>query len=225
MARRTRSQWLLVSLVCLLAWTAPAARAQRPDRPQRITIVVPDAHNAAQWPVAITRFSIDGRPVPLGRPITVSAHWLSKTVVTLRNLSPKAIVQVGMFITFPESGDGSSAHPYQGSGSELGQVPKVVYTDRNGIYHPPSLAEREPLRVPPGGVIRLSFAKYADEVQASLAAKAVPITQATLTFTTIYFADDSRWSAGQYYLAPHPAPGSWTRVTKEQFFRGANTAR
>lgn len=222
MAPRTRSQCLLVSLVFLLAWAAPAACAQQP---QRITIVVPDAHNAAQWPVAITRFSIDGRPVPLGHPITVSGQWLSKTVVTLRNLSPKAIVQVGMFITFPESGDGSSAHPYEGWGSELGQVPKVVYTDRNGIYHPPFPAEPEPLRVPPGGLVRLSFAKYGNEVQAKLAAMAVPITHATLTFTTIYFADDSRWSAGQYYLAPHPAPGSWTRVTKEEFFRAGHPAR
>jgi hypothetical protein len=218
MAHRIRWQWLLACSLCLIVFLTPAAFAQQTTA-TRVTINLQDAQNAANWPVAVTGVSIAGRPVPLGRPITVNGKWLGETVVTLRNLSPKSIVQAGMYLTFPESGNGSPGNPYEGVGASLGLVPKVVYTDRNGKYHPPFGAQPAPLRVPPGGVTRLSFSKYGDAVQAELAQKGVPITRATLTFTTIYFADDSRWSAGQYYLAPKAVPGVWTRLTKDEFFR------
>lgn len=225
MTNRALSQSPLVGTLCLIGFLSPAARAQPQVPATRITIDLRNAQPPANWPVAVTGVAIAGRPVPFGRPITVSGKWLAQTVVTLRNISPKAVIQVGVVLTFPESGDGSHERPYEAAWSTLGRVPRVVYIDRNGVYHPPFGAQPAPLRVPPGGSIRLSFSRDGDAVQTKLADMRVPLTKATLSFTTVYFADDARWSAGEYYLAPHPAPGSWTRVTKEEFFHGAGSAR
>jgi hypothetical protein len=226
MENRTRSRWPLVCTFCLIGSLASAALAQQ-EPAMRITIDLQDAQKAANWPGVVTGVTIAGRSIRLGQPITVTDKWLGTMVVTLRNISPKAIVQLGMYLTFPESGNGSEENPYEAVWTSLGIVPKVVYTDRNGHYHPPPSfgAEPAPLRVPPGGMIRVSFSKNGDSVQAKLAEKHVAITKATLGFMTIYFADDSRWSAGTYLLPPSPVPGAWTIVTKEEFFRGAGTAR
>jgi hypothetical protein len=130
-------------------------------------------------------------------------------------------------MSFLESGDGSSDHPYEGSWSTQGREPKIIWYASDGSYHPPSMAPTPlaPLRVPPGGLLRLSFAKDGDAVQAKLAAINVPITKATLSFQSFYFADDSRWTGGQYSLPPRKFPGRWTFLTKEQFFAGGKAAQ
>jgi len=225
MAKRTRLQRLiLVCTLCLIEFPDPAAFAQQPPE-TRIIINLKDEQSAANWPVTVKTVTIAGKVVRLGGPIAVSGKWIGKTVVTLRNDSPKIIAQVGMYLTFPESGNGSSEHPYEAVWSSLGLVPKVVYTDRSGHYHPPPSFGVQPssLRVPPGGLFDLSFSRDGDAVQTKLGEKRMTITTATLSFTTIYFADDSRWSAGTYALPPHPMSGAWTMVKKEEFFRGAGT--
>lgn len=225
MAIPIRACWPLVCAFGFSGFLVPAVLAQQ-TATTRITFNLANAEPAADWPVAVTQVAIGGRAIRPGQPIAVSGKWLGTTVVTLRNVSPKSIVQVGMDLTFPESGNGSPNNPFEAAWSSLGLVPNVVYTDRNGQFHaPPSFgAQPAPIRIAPGAYFHLPFSKDGDTVQATLAKKGVPITKASLAFTTIYFADDSRWSAGVYYLAPHPAGGAWTRVTKEQFFSGTRRA-
>ena len=226
MAKPIPAHWTLACALGCTGLMGPVAGAQQ-AAPMRIAFELKNATAPAEWPVAVTQVSIGGRPIRLGQPVTLSGKWLGTTVVTLHNLSRKAIVQIGMNLVFPESGDGSNQNPYEAAWSTLGIVPKVVFTDRNGRYHEPTSfgAKPAPIRIPPGGTVHLSFAKFGDEIQAKVAQKGVPITKAYLQFTTIYFADDSRWSAGQYYLAPQTTGGAWTRATKDQFFSGARGAR
>lgn len=221
MAKRIRLQWPLVWTLCLLGSMEPAVLAQQAGR---ITINLKDAEYAANWPMTVT-LSVDGKPVRFGQSISVSPHWIGTAVVSLHNISPRTIVQAGTGMVFRECGNGTAENPYEAVWSSLGLVPKVVYTDRNGLYHPPPSfgPQPAPLRVPSGGSVRLSFSKYGDAVQAKLAKNCAGVTQANLTVTTLYFADDSRWSAGSYYLAPGAVPAVWTQVTKEEFFRGAKT--
>jgi hypothetical protein len=217
MAHRMRGQWLLVWIVGLFGFLAAAAAAQQATP---ITFNLRSEKSVADWPVAVTSVAIGGKPVSFDHPVAVSGRWLRSTVITLRNVSPKTIVQVGMGVVFPESGTGKRDDPIEAVWSSLGLVPKVVYTDRGGHYYGLPSPGVQPLRIPPGGSVRLLFTRDGDEIQAKLARKGMPITKATIQFTTIYFADATRWSAGQYFLAPHPAGGAWTRVTKEQFFSG-----
>ncbi|HEY1502305.1 MAG TPA: hypothetical protein VGF88_22200 [Acidobacteriaceae bacterium] len=203
-----------------LSECSPPKRLRSGGPATQITINLKDAQYPADRPVTIM-VSIGGRPIQLGHPVRVNGKWIGTTVITLRNISPKTIVQAGVGMVFPECGDGSHDNPYEAVWSTLGLVPRVVYTDRNGHYHPPPAFVTQPaaLRVPPGGTVRLAFSMDGDAVQTKMARKCPGVSQANLTFTTIYFADDSRWSVGVYYLAPGAVPGVWTRVSKKEFFR------
>jgi|HubBroStandDraft_1064217.scaffolds.fasta_scaffold164937_2 hypothetical protein len=116
----------------IVACPFPAC-AQQPAPPAaEITFALRDADRIATWPVAIREVAIDGQPIRLDRPVRVQGSWLRTMTVTLRNVSPKTIVQGGINLVFPESGDGSEAHPFEACWSQQGQVPKIVYLGRDG---------------------------------------------------------------------------------------------
>ncbi|MGC2299282.1 MAG: hypothetical protein WA476_10800 [Acidobacteriaceae bacterium] len=213
-------------LTAALFVLAPAFAQQKPGPTTPVTFTLEDAEYSRNWPVSVVVVTINGRPIHLDQPVHVEGNWIKTVVITLRNLSPKPIVRAGMLITFPESGNGTQERPYLASWSTQGREQKVVWTGPHG-YHPPPTppVSPAPLRIPPGGLLRLTFAKDGDTVQAKLAGTNARITRATLKFQSFYFADDSRWSGGTYALPPGAVPGRWTMVTKEEFFRGAKAAR
>jgi hypothetical protein len=215
----------LILTAALLA-LCPAFAQQKPAPVSAITFTLEDAEYSRNWPVTVVGVTINGQPIRLDQPGRVQGNWIKTVVVTLRNVSPKPIVRAGMLISFPESGNGTQGNPYLASWSTRGREPKVVWMDAGGAYHPPPapLVSPAPLRIPPGGLLRLTFDEDGDSVQAKLAGKNTLITRATLKFQRFYFADDSRWSGGTYALPPHGVPRRWTMVTKEEFFRGTKTA-
>jgi hypothetical protein len=210
------------ALVVSAAWFVLSVAVAQDKPASTITFTLNDAAFSKNWPVSVVSVTINGRPAQFSQPTRVQGDWIKTLVVTLRNVSPRPIVRAGMLVSFPESGNGTQQNPYEASWSTLGREPTVIWYASDGSYHPPPLppAPLAPLRVPPGGLVRLSFAKDGDSVQAKLAATSVPITRATLSFQTFYFADDSRWSGGQYSMPPRKFPGHWTFLTKEEFFRG-----
>jgi hypothetical protein len=143
--------------------------------------------------------------------------------VTLRNVSPKTIVRGGIDLVFPESGDGSAAHPYEACLSEQGRVPKIVYLGHDGYHLPPGYDLQEPLQLAPGAELRLTFSTCGDAAQAKLAGK--PIHQVSLALLTFYFEDNSRWSAQQYALPPLPGTRQWRMVTPNEFLRSARAGQ
>ncbi len=217
MPRRFPSRCLAACAVALLIAPAFAQLAKTP--PSEITFSLRDPGRIPNAPVAIRGISIDGRPLRLDRPVRVQGAWLHTIVITLANISPKAIVNGGIGLVFPESGDGSSDHPYQAVWCTRGRVPKIVWLAKDGYHLPPGWNLQQPWRLPPGGIVRLTFAADGDAVQAKLADKA--IHRAEFVWETFYFADDSRWSAGMYALPPVPGSRQWTMVTPEQFRRSA----
>ncbi|MGC2618796.1 MAG: hypothetical protein WA414_07110, partial [Acidobacteriaceae bacterium] len=203
-----------------------AGGQQKPAPVSPVTFTLDSAAFSRNWPVSVVSVTINGRPIQFDRPVRVQGNWIRTVVVTLRNVSPKPITRGGMLLSFREAGNGTQQDPYQASWSTQGREPKIIWYAADGSYHPPAFAPTPlaPIRIPPGGLLRLSFAKDGDDVQAKIAAKNVPITKAMLSFQTFYFADDSRWSGGQYSLPPRKFPGRWTFLTKEQFFQGSKTA-
>ncbi len=116
----TSASVFLVIVACVV----PAC-AQQPVAPAaEITFALRDADRIATWPVAIREVAIDGKPIRLDRPVHVQGSWLRTMTITLRNVSPKTIVQGGINVVFPESGDGSAAHPYEACWSQQGRCPK-----------------------------------------------------------------------------------------------------
>ncbi|HUB19017.1 MAG TPA: hypothetical protein VL990_10305 [Acidobacteriaceae bacterium] len=210
--------WAVVlPLLCLPGpWPAQPAHGQAPAA---ITFTLRNNSRSSEWPVAVRRMTIAGRTVPFDRPVRLEGNWMQTAVITLVNVSPKTIVRTGMDITFPESGDGSSDHPYLGWQAAKGRVPKIVYLGRDGYHLPPRWDRDAPLQLVPGGVLQVSFAGRNDSIQKWLGGRGA--VQAMLTFETVFFADGSRWSAGEYALAPVPPSRSWTMVSKEEFVRSA----
>jgi hypothetical protein len=229
--RRFPCRWPAASatlLLVVLAFIVPAcvvpACAQQPAAtPADITFVLQDADRTASWPVAVREVAIDGKPIRFDRPVHVEGAWLRTVTVTLRNVSPKTIVQGGINLVFPESGDGSAAHPFEACWSQQGKVPKIVYLAHDGYRLPPGYDLQEPLQLAPGADLRLTFSACGDGTQAKLAGQ--PIHQASFTLTTFYFADDSRWSAQQYYLPPLPGTRQWRRVTPSEFLHSSGAGQ
>jgi hypothetical protein len=221
---RSLPLWRAFVLAAALPALFPAFGQQTPA--SAITFTLKDAEYSRNWPVSVVGITMNGRPIQFNQPVRVQGNWIKTVVVTLRNVSPKPITRGGMLMSFLESGDGTSQNPYQASWSTQGREPKIIWYSPDGTYHAPAFAPTPlpPIRIPPGGLLRLSFAKDGDAVQAKLAAKNVPITKATLSFQSFYFADDSRWTGGQYSLPPRKFPGHWTFLTKEQFFQGSKAA-
>ena len=207
------------SIAALLLSVAPGFIQQAPAQASSITFTLPDAGRSADWPVAVQMVAIGGRPIRLGSPVPVPDGWASTATITLRNVSPKTIVSGGIVLVFPEPGDGTEAHPRAACWPiQQGQVPKLVWLGRDGVYHlPPGWDRQKPLNLAPGTAIRLTFTSCGRDTDATLASGR--IHQALLTFETFYFADGSRWSAGQYALPPLPGTRSWRMVSKEEFYR------
>jgi hypothetical protein len=221
MLRRFACRWLLASAALLLA--IPACAQQPEAQAADITFSLGDASRSATWPVAVREVAIDGKPIRLDQPVHVQGSWLRTVTITLRNISPKAIVRGGIGLVFPESGDGSSTHPFGACWSEQGRVPKIVWLASDGYHLPPGYDLQKEFSLAPGADFRLTFSTCGAAPQAKLAGKL--IHQASLTFESFYFADNSRWSAQQYALPPLPGTRQWRMVSPNEFLRSAHAGQ
>jgi len=210
-----------VPAVAFVAFSLAASGQQT----SAITFTLSDTQFSRNWPVSVAGVMIDGQPIHLEQPVHVQDGWERTATITLRNVSPKTIVSGGMGFVFPEPGDGTQAHPRAACWSvQQGQVPKLVWLGRDGVYHlPPGWELQKPLRLAPGAAIRLTFTSCGQDTDNALASGR--LRQAVLTFMTFYFADGSRWSAGQYALPPLSGTRQWRMVSKEEFFAGSKTAQ
>lgn len=222
MPRRRIFAWgLVLPALCLpgglQGQSAPRAAAAA------VTFTLNDNSRMSDWPVAIRQVTIGGKPVRFDRPVRVEGGWLGTVAITLVNVSPKTMVRAGIDITFPESGDGSAQRPYLGAQRVKGRVPKIVYRAADGYHLPPGWDHAAPLQLAPGGVLHLSFDGGSSTTEAWLARTAT--IRAVVSWDTFYFGDNSRWSAGEYALAPTPPSRAWTMVSREAFLRSAHGVR
>jgi hypothetical protein len=222
--RRFEVRFWLFALFVVLVFVCPASAQQPAASAADITFSLKDSSRSATWPVAVREVTIDGKPIRLDHPVHVQGSWLRTVTITLRNISPKIIVSGGIGLVFPESGDGSPAHPYGACWSKQhGRVPKIVYLASDGYHLPPDYDLQKPLSFAPGTDLRLTFTTCGDDAQAQLADRL--IRRASLTFETFYFADNSRWGAQQYALPPLPGTRQWRMVTPDEFLHSAHAGQ
>jgi hypothetical protein len=216
---RLPSRRLALSAFLLTMPALAFAQARPPN--SVITFTLPDAGRGADWPIAVRTVAIGGRTIRLDRPVQVQNGWVPTATITLRNVSPKTIVSGGMGFVFPAAGDGTQARPRAACWPvQQGQVPKLVWLGRDGVYHlPPGWERQKPLQLAPGAAIRLTFTTCGQDTDTTLAGGR--LRQAVLTFETFYFADGSRWSAEQYALPPLAGTRSWRMVRRDEFVRSA----
>src|ERR1035437_10319499 len=83
-------------------------------------------------PVQITHVMLGDKEVPLDTPVPVSGMWVRNISVVVQNISPKVIVQGGIILTSPETGDGSSSKPTLSTILSLGRYPPHAFIQRDG---------------------------------------------------------------------------------------------
>jgi hypothetical protein len=168
-------------------------------------------------PVKIVHLMLGQTEIPLDSPVHVEGMWMPKISVVVQNISPKTIVKGGVMFSFPEAIAVANNRPVYGLVMSLGQPPKRAYIRRDGTIPPYNAPLQPQIRIAPGASMTFTPFPDANQVQATAYELAGKITKANINFDTIYFEDDSKWVAGQYYIAV-PPPVVWQSVTPAEFF-------
>jgi hypothetical protein len=104
----------------------------------------------------------------------------------------------------------------------LGRFPQRAFIRRDGTIPPYNAQVPPEIRIAPGELMTFTPLPNADEMQTKAYSLSGHITKANINFDTFYFEDDSKWLAGQYYLAV-PPPVIWQPVAPAEFF-GTSTS-
>jgi hypothetical protein len=170
-------------------------------------------------PVRIAHIFIGEEEVTPGKPIHVSGLWVSKIRVLVENKSPKEIIAGIMSLSFPETGDGTSAHPMLGSGAALGRTPALAFRRKDGSAPPiPGVYTSRPeVRIQPGSMMDFKVDPHLGDIDQRAAYRLSPvITTVKISVNGIYFADGSRWTGFDYYVPADP-PLLWRKITFGEF--------
>jgi hypothetical protein len=177
-------------------------------------------------PVKITLVMLGDKKVPLDTPVAVSGQWSRTVSIVAKNTTNKTIVFGMISLLYPESGSGNRASPVLASSLDAGGPPHHWYLKKDGTERPLGKeSHATQIEVPPGDSMTFSCASVegADHCQAAEADQAA-VTKIAGRFTRVliqpnkfYFADESMWQGGGFYL-PVPPPEIWKHVPAEQFF-------
>jgi hypothetical protein len=98
--------------ICALAfWPALPVEGQalQPSSPTVVTFHLRNA--SANAPVRVSGIMVGDKEIGLDTPVTLEGLWIRKIQVMVQNTSPKAIVEGGINVVFPETGDGTANKP------------------------------------------------------------------------------------------------------------------
>jgi hypothetical protein len=201
--------------VCVLLCSSSRAQTSPDTQTVKLTFEVSSHH--PESPVQIEQIEIDGKSVPFGTPVEVSAAWMQKMVVFVKNVSPKSVVQGGLILTFPETGSGNSGDPMVASLASIGQRPKNTIYSPDGTPAAASDAQNPPINVPTNQLLRFTFSD--DSAMKFASQKAPQITRVRVGLGTFFFEDSTAWNVG-VFSAPGIVPGTWDQISLHQFLNG-----
>jgi hypothetical protein len=159
------------------------------------------------------------KEIPLDVPVQVERHWLRILRLIAQNVSSKNIVRAVVLYEFPEIGKGTPDSPRYATTSGFGKYPDYALYRADGTKIERPSNEPAAALVPPGGIMTFpATAEVGDEDhQAEAYQKASgQITRVTIVFNSIYFSDNSKWSAETYFV-PSSSIGLWDKASPEQF--------
>lgn len=163
---------------------------------------------------------IDGKAVPLGKPVHLEGNWLPTVQVVVRNASIKTIVHAQMFLRYPETGYGSNQGPIVSSVALAGRVPDFMRFNADGTARkiPPEMDEVPAMGVSPGDSFTFTFSGARDDFAMASERAGGKITKVEVLFSMVFFDDQSYWGSGTYW-APSGQPGHWIRQEPGPFLK------
>jgi hypothetical protein len=91
----------------------------------------------ASPPVKIAHVFLGEQEIQLDTPVSVKGEWGRNLRVVVQNVSPKAIVEGGIVVLFPETGDGTANKPLLNFALNLGRYPKTAFIQSDGTDRAP----------------------------------------------------------------------------------------
>ena len=170
--------------------------------------------------VSIMEANVEVKP---GVPFQDGDEWFKNLSVVIKNLTKKKIVSVTVQVNFPETGDGSQAHPTVGDQSSIGQTPEHGrYSGRTGRRLDEPV--RDPILVGPGEevtvpVISRLGADHFEGVKSMIQNRQSlsSVTTCVVGLTTVYFDDGTKWAWRVYYRPDTSIPGKYNIISFDEF--------
>jgi hypothetical protein len=209
-----------------VAQTVPSSEANPLTSPlAEVTFSPNDHEDQGKWPVAIKRVLMDGRDIPLGKPVHVSGNWLSSIKVIVENTTSRPIVFGTMILNFPETGSGQPTSPVFTTVANQGRYPDIALYRYDGTEAtlPGFASAAAPISIAPGANMTFDFAQNQADQPIAYDKAGGQITKVSIFFQVFYFADNTKWTADTYF-APTGVPGQWQIIPPQQFMHSTPSA-
>jgi hypothetical protein len=162
----------------------------------------------------VVRVTLGDKEIPLDTPVPLEGMWMRTISVTLQNVSSKTIVECAIAVDFPETFRATNG-PVPSIPMRMGRRSAHGFMRSNGAIQTPHEQGTE-VRIPPGASVTFKTPEGADWDQAEAYKLVDPITKVSIDLGLIFFNDESKWAAGQYFLAV-PPPEVWRNVSADEF--------
>ena len=193
------------------------------------TVILSPSH--PNNPVKIVKVMLDGvevKPGVLawpadkpGVPFQANDEWFNHLTVVLKNISAKKIVCGTIQAFFPETGDGTRAHPTVGDQSHFGNLPEYgMYSGLTGTRFDDE-PQRDPILVEPGQefTVPVISRDHSDGIKEMIENRQPlsSITTIRVEIAAFDFEDGTRWAADLYYRPDYSVPGKYVVISRKEF--------
>jgi hypothetical protein len=160
--------------------------------------------------------------VKQGTPFQADEDWLKNMSISLTNRTDKPIICAQIRLWFPDTGDGTPAHPMTSYLITIGQRPESSLYYGNGSKISPDTTKKA-LLLAPGATLVIPIAQELEAIQSTIEGVGnIPFSQVTrveIEPAMFYFPDGMRWDAvaGGYYNPDPQHPGKYAKLNDSYF--------
>lgn len=208
---------ICVLLSCLTLRTPAQEKGRAIPRTVTIDALPPDA------PVRIVKVLLSRAEVIPGVSFQASDDWFDRVEVVVKNTTTKNLVYVGGQLRFPETGRATADHLAVMDRISVGRRPEHARSadtlSREGPSGLRAHVNGAEILLRPGQEIAVPAVDPLDRIEAAMEATQ-PLSSVTVCeigIHTLYFDDGSSWLSGLYFRADPRTPGSYVRISQQEF--------
>jgi len=157
-----------------------------------------------------------------GTPFQSDEEWLKNMSISMTNRTDKPIICAQVRLWFPDTGDGTPAHPMTHYVITIGQRPEssLYYKDGSKIS---ADTTKKALLLAPGETLAIPIAPEIEAIQSMIEGVGntlfSQVTRVEIEPTNFYFSDGMRWDAVNtgYYTPDAEHPGKYTKLADTYF--------